>query len=132
MLGIKHPIASPLRFAKRHLQFGEFDRQFDGLDSLELLDAIGCLCVLLTGLVAAVLNKSPDDPECVIRAHTIMGQAVVFEMARVVLFRCLDWDGYNDERSAQVAGIVARSITNSLGLPDPDFDQQEESFHDQR
>ena len=86
----------------------------------------------LSGLVAAVLNKTPDDPECIIRAHTIMGQAVVFEMARVVLFRRLDWDGYNDERSAQVAGIVARSITNSLGLPDPDVDQREENSHDQR
>lgn len=84
----------------------------------------------LSSLAGAILNKSPDDPEAVIRAHTIMGQAVIFEIARVVLFKRLDWDVYDDQRSAQIAPIVARSITNSLGLPDPDFDQPEETSHE--
>lgn len=86
----------------------------------------------LTGLVAAVFKKPIDDPECVIQAHAIMGQTVVFELARVVLFRRLDWDGYNADRSAEVANVVARSITNSLGLPDPHFNNHEENSHGQR
>ena len=41
---------------------------------------------MMTALVAAILNKSAEDPECAIYAQAIMGQIFVFGIARTVLW----------------------------------------------
>ncbi len=41
---------------------------------------------MMTALVAAILNKSAEDPECAICAQAIMGQIFVFGIARTVLW----------------------------------------------
>ena len=73
----------------------------------------------MTKIVAAALGRDASEPECAIRAHTVMGQIMVFGIARVVLFRRLDWDGYNTERANIVANEVSQSVLASLNLPIP-------------
>ena len=70
----------------------------------------------ITAIAAAVLQKPIDDEECVIRAHAILGQIVVFGIARVVLWKRLNWDGYSPERVATIAEIATQSLLNSLEL----------------
>ncbi len=41
---------------------------------------------MMAALVAAILNKSAEDPECAICAQAIMGQIFVFGIARTVLW----------------------------------------------
>ena len=41
---------------------------------------------MMTALVAAILNKSAEDPECAICAQAIMGHIFVFGIARTVLW----------------------------------------------
>jgi len=73
---------------------------------------------MMTKLVAIILDENPDDPECAIRAHTIMGQIFVFGIARIVLWRRLDWESYTPERVTLVTETVTKSILASLGLPE--------------
>ena len=70
----------------------------------------------IAAIAAAVLQKPIDDEECVIRAHAILGQIVVFGIARVVLWKRLNWDGYSPERVATIAEIATQSLLNSLEL----------------
>ena len=63
---------------------------------------------MMAALVAAILNKSAEDPECAIRAQAIMGQIFVFGIARTVLWQRLDWDSYTPERVALVTKTVAK------------------------
>ena len=70
----------------------------------------------ITAIAAAVLQKPIDDEECVIRAHAIIGQIVVFGIARVVLWKRLEWDGYTPERVSMIADIATQSVLNSIGL----------------
>jgi len=70
----------------------------------------------VTAIAAAILQKPIDDEECIIRAHAIIGQIVVFGIARVVLWKRLNWDGYSPERVSMITDIAAQSVLNSIGL----------------
>ncbi len=70
----------------------------------------------ITIIAATVLKKPIDDPECAIRAHAILGQIVVFGIARIVLWKRLDWEGYTAERISMIAKIATQSVLNSIGL----------------
>ena len=85
------------------------------------------LHLALTEFCAAAIGSPPDAPECAIRAHTIMGQVVCFSIARIVLFRRLDWDSYTPERAEEVARVVTQSILSSLGLPHQPADRPQEN-----
>ena len=85
------------------------------------------LHLALTEFCAAAIKSPPEAPECAIRAHTIMGQVFVFGIARIVLFRRLDWDGYTPERAQQVAQVVTQSILSSLDLPHQPADRPQET-----
>jgi hypothetical protein len=71
----------------------------------------------LTRLVAAALGRTEDDPRAAIRAHAVMGQVIVFGVARVVLLRRLGLDAYGPDDIALVAAEVRQSVLASLGLP---------------
>lgn len=70
----------------------------------------------ITAIAAIVLEKSQDDPECAIRAHAILGQIVVFGIARVVLWKRLKWKNYTPERVTLITKIATQSVLNSIGL----------------
>lgn len=71
----------------------------------------------LTRLAAAALGRNDDDPRSAIRAHAVMGQVIVFGVARVVLLRRLGKEEYGPDEIALVAGEVRQSVLASLGLP---------------
>ena len=71
---------------------------------------------VVTLIASIALNKSHDDPECTIRAHAIMGQIVIFGIARVVLWKRLDWEAYTPERISMITEIATQSVLNSIGL----------------
>ena len=70
----------------------------------------------ITVIASVALNKPADDPECAIRAHAILGQVVIFGIARVVLWKRLDWEAYTPERISMITDIATQSVLNSIGL----------------
>ncbi|MDP6175935.1 MAG: CerR family C-terminal domain-containing protein, partial [Rhodospirillales bacterium] len=78
------------------------------------------LWLLVSALAAAAMGRDAGDPVCAIQAHTMIGQIVVFGLARVVLQKRLDWDGYTPERTDLIARTVTASVLASLGLPMPE------------
>lgn len=73
----------------------------------------------VTALAAAALGLDPEDPRAAMRAHAVMGQILVFGIARVVLLRRLDWDDLTPERLATVIEVATDSVLASLDLPRP-------------
>lgn len=74
---------------------------------------------LITHLAAAATDRAPDDPACAVMAHTVMGQILVFGVARVVLWQRLDWQAYTTERVDMIERIVVHSVLASFGLAEP-------------
>jgi AcrR family transcriptional regulator len=74
----------------------------------------------VTALAAAAVGGDPEDPECVMRGHAVVGQIIVFFIARVVLWARLGWEDYTPERLATVRAVVTASVLASLGLPAPE------------
>lgn len=70
-------------------------------------------------LVAAVTGGDPETPECIMRAHAVLGQMMFFLFARPVLLARLDWDSYTPERLDAVTETVVTSVLLSLGLEPP-------------
>ncbi len=75
------------------------------------------LHLAFTNIVAAALGQSPDAQETIVRAHAMIGQIMVFGLARAVIWRRLDWTGYDDQRIELITGIVVEAIQTSLNLP---------------
>jgi AcrR family transcriptional regulator len=71
----------------------------------------------VTALAAAALGLDAEDPRAAMRAHTVMGQILVFGIARVVLLRRLDWDDLTPDRLAMVIEVATDSVLASLDLP---------------
>lgn len=71
----------------------------------------------ISALTAAALDRAPDDPATVVRAHAIVGQIIIFFLARIVLFTRLEWTDYGPEEFALVCRETTQSVIASLGLP---------------
>ena len=88
-------------------------------DAFEILfeGRIGPLHKTVTTLVAAALERPADDPRTVVRAHAVVGQILVFMLARIVLFARLGWTSYGPEELKIVNAEVTQSVLLSLNLP---------------
>jgi len=71
----------------------------------------------VTALVAAALDRPVDDPSTVVRAHAVIGQILIFMLARIVLMARLDWKTYGPEELQVVKTEVTQSVLMSLNLP---------------
>ncbi|MCG8512284.1 MAG: CerR family C-terminal domain-containing protein [Rhodospirillales bacterium] len=71
----------------------------------------------ITELVSVVLDRSPDDPQTVVRAHAVIGQIIIFFLARIILFARLGWSSYGPGEMQMVCQEVTESVLLSLGLP---------------
>lgn len=78
------------------------------------------LHTLFTEIVAMAHGLDPASEEAVIRAHALIGQIMVFNIGRAILFRRLDWDDYNEERIRIITGEVETMILQALDLEAPD------------
>lgn len=68
-------------------------------------------------LAGAATGRPADHPETIVRAQAVIGQVVIFVIAREVLFRRLQWESYTPERIDMVSRTVTTSVLTSLGLP---------------
>ncbi len=71
----------------------------------------------ITALTAAALERDPETTETIVRAHTVIGQVLVFFIARVVLFARTGWPAYGPEEFELVCREATASVIASLGLP---------------
>jgi TetR/AcrR family transcriptional regulator, regulator of cefoperazone and chloramphenicol sensitivity len=78
---------------------------------------IGPMHEAVSELVAAAVGRDSRDPETIILTHSVIGQVIVFGIARVVLWRRLDWDEQTSERLDLIVRTVTTSVVATLGLP---------------
>ena len=68
-------------------------------------------------LVGAAKGESPKAPETLLLTHALIGQCMVFGMARTVVWARLDWDGYTPERVKRIIATLTPAVLAMLGLP---------------
>ena len=73
-------------------------------------DTVEPLHRMLSHILARITGDEPDSPRAVLRAHALIGQLQSFVMARETLLRRMGWDGYDAERAAEVADMLAESL----------------------
>ncbi len=78
---------------------------------------IGPMHEAVCELTAAARGGDPRDPAAIIVAHTLIGQVLIFGIARVVLWRRLGWDALTPERLDLIVHTVTASVVAALGLP---------------
>ncbi len=74
----------------------------------------------VAALAAAALDMDPDSPEAKIRAHAVMGNLMVFEIAKQLLLKRTGWEEYTPDRIALVRRMITEAVLDSLRLPHPD------------
>ena len=77
---------------------------------------------LLSELVSMVEGSDPHDETTILRAHALMGQIMIFHVARPVLFARMNWDSYTPERIDNITHQVQQLVLNALQLTDPDVE----------
>jgi AcrR family transcriptional regulator len=75
---------------------------------------------LFTELVAMVEGSDPEDERTIVRAHALLGQVMLFHVARHVLFRRTGWTAFSAAQIELIAREVGTLTLNALGLEDPD------------
>lgn len=65
---------------------------------------------MVSHILARITGDEPGSPRAALRAHTLIGQLQSFVMARETLLRRMDWDGYDTERAAAVADMLAENL----------------------
>lgn len=68
-------------------------------------------------LVGAAKGESPKAPETLLLTHALIGQCMVFGMARTVVWARLDWQGYTPARVKRIIATLTPAVLAMLGLP---------------
>ncbi|MDY0225446.1 MAG: CerR family C-terminal domain-containing protein [Desulfomicrobium apsheronum] len=82
---------------------------------------------MVSHILARITGDDPESPRAVLRAHTLIGQLQSFVMARETLLRRMGWDGYDAERAAAVADMLAENLDifvaglNAPAEPKPEY-----------
>jgi TetR/AcrR family transcriptional regulator, regulator of cefoperazone and chloramphenicol sensitivity len=66
-------------------------------------------------LIARIMNGNPDDPEIMLKAMTILGQLLIFRMAREAVVRTLKWEGYSPAEIGAVQNQIIENARTILG-----------------
>ncbi len=67
----------------------------------------------VTALVAAIRKEAPGSRDSILRAHAILGQAIVFAVAREALLRRLGTKRLTRDMVAQIADLVGKTAVNA-------------------
>ncbi|MBB1627124.1 CerR family C-terminal domain-containing protein [Achromobacter sp. UMC71] len=67
----------------------------------------------VTALVAAIRQEAPGSRDSILRAHAILGQAIVFAVAREALLRRLGTKRLTRDMVAQIADLVGKTAVNA-------------------
>jgi TetR/AcrR family transcriptional regulator, regulator of cefoperazone and chloramphenicol sensitivity len=73
---------------------------------------------LVTEMVAMADGSDSRSEATIVRGHALLGQMMVFNIGRQVLFRRTGWSGYSDRQLDRVIVEVQRSALRALGLPE--------------
>lgn len=65
-------------------------------------------------LIAFLLGTSPDAPECRVRMFFLIGQVLVFRIARAAVQRAMNWDTYTEERIALVRALIRQHVATQF------------------
>lgn len=65
---------------------------------------------MISHILARITGDDPESPRAALRAHALIGQLQSFVMARETLLRRMGWDGYDAERAALVADMLAENL----------------------
>jgi AcrR family transcriptional regulator len=71
---------------------------------------------ILSEVVGCATRTPADAPDTIIRAHAILGQILLFEIAATTICRRLGWDTITKERAEHIAGIVAGMACRAIGI----------------
>ena len=97
----------------------EFTQPTDAFDIL-FKGRIEPTHVAVARLVAAATGLDPNGSDCIIQTHCVLGQIMIFGLARLVLWRRLGWKRYTPQRTEAIVRTVVASVLASLDLPHPD------------
>lgn len=75
---------------------------------------------MLTDVVARTLGLPPEDPQAIIRAHTIVGQWLAFMIARTAVQRRLGWETIGPQEQAAIVSGLQAMVRGGLGLSEPE------------
>lgn len=78
---------------------------------------IGPMHEAVSELVAAAAGGDARDPAIIVLTHAVIGQVLIFGIARVVLWRRLDWDEATPEHLDLIVHTVRAAVVATLGLP---------------
>ncbi len=70
----------------------------------------------ITRLVALSLEKPPEDPECILRTHAMMGQCMGYLIAKAVICERMGWEDYTPDHIDQIADAISKNTRAALGL----------------
>lgn len=68
----------------------------------------------LTRIIARLLERPPDDPDCILRAHAVIGEVVIFRAAREAIMRRMDWDDYTPQRVEHITQLLIAQTSDML------------------
>jgi AcrR family transcriptional regulator len=66
----------------------------------------------ITGLLAVILRKKPTDQQVILRAHSLLGQMLIFIAGRQTILRRVSWQTY-DEQSVKA---VRQALFDQMDL----------------
>ena len=75
---------------------------------------------LFAQMVAMVEGTEPDAEETIIRAHSVVGQIMIFHVGRAVLFKRLGWQEFTPSRIETITIEAQSLVLRALQLADPD------------
>ena len=90
--------------------------QFDPTVAFEIIyrEVVARVLHPIVRLVASVLGLSAEDPQCRLRALTIVGQILIFRTARRAALKTMGWNELTPERVEQIRCIVRSNLEVGL------------------
>lgn len=82
---------------------------------------------LFSQIVAMVEGGDPEDEATIIRAHSIIGQIMIFHIGRPILFERLGWKEFNPARIELITQQTQTLVLRALGLEDVAQEQRREA-----
>lgn len=86
--------------------------QFEPTEAFDIMYAtfMGRMHVIVARLVAVLLGLDPDSREAKLEAFALMGQVLVFRIARAAVLKRLDWHNIGSSEGELIVAQLARSI----------------------
>ena len=75
---------------------------------------------LFTDVVAMAFELDPKDEATIVQAHALLGQVMIFHIARPILFARTGWAAYDAQQITLISETAQNMVLRSLALEDAD------------